>query len=394
MKILVGISSSIAAFKSIEIVRRLIKEGFPVQCILTKNSINFVSPLTFEILSGKKVIVDIFERERHGEITHIDAVRDANLLIVAPATANIIAKFANGIADDALSTIFLSVRCPVLIAPAMHSSMFLHPATQKNIQILKSMGIEFAGPYEGELASGDAGIGRMAEPEEIVIKGLRMLKKKTLKGQKFLITAGPTYEKIDPVRIITNRSSGKMGYAIAEEVLGRGGEVILISGPSPIAPPPDANVIYVESTEDMKNEVMKYIEEIDVLIMAAAPADFKPKSSYSAKVKKEKLKLIELIKTHDILEEVKMKKKNQIIVGFSAETTDIEENARNKMLSKGMDIVIANDASSKEIGFGSDFNDVTIIDKDGTILRTGRKNKKEIAVIILDFTEKKLKSLK
>ncbi len=390
MKILLGISSSIAAFKAIDILRGLLKEGIEVQCIMTKNSLNLISPLTLEILSGKKVIVDIFEKGKSGEITHIDITKNANLLLVAPATANIIAKFANGIADDALSTIYLALRCPVLIAPAMHSQMFLHPATQENIEKLKNIGVEFIGPYEGELASGERGIGRMAEPEEIVNRVIRIIGKKTLKGKKFLVTAGPTYEKIDPVRIITNPSSGKMGYSIAEEILKRGGEVILVSGPTHLKPLSGAQSVKVESTEEMKNEVIRNLERVDVIVMAGAPADFKPKITLPEKVKKETLETIELTKTPDILEEIKDKKGNRLIVGFSAETSDLEENARNKMISKGMDIVVANNVLRKDIGFGSDLNEVIIIDRDGNKISTGIKSKKEIAVIIIDFIEKKL----
>ncbi len=390
MKVLLGISSSIAAFKSIDILRGLLKEGIEVQCIMTKNSLNLISPLTLEVLSGKKVIIDLFEKGKSGEIAHIEITKDAELLLVAPATANIIAKFANGIADDALSTIFLASRSPVLIAPAMHTQMFLHPVTQRNIEKLKSIGVEFIGPYEGELASGEKGIGRMAEPEEIVEKVVRMLRKKTLRGKRFLVTAGPTYERIDPVRIITNPSSGKMGYAIAEEILRRGGEVILVSGPTCLKPPLDAVTIKVESTEEMRNEVIKNLERVDAIVMAGAPADFRPKISLSQKAKKESLQSIELEKTPDIIEEIKERKGERLVVGFSAETSDLEENAKKKMISKGMDMVVANDVSRRDIGFGSDFNEVIIIDKDGNRISTGVKSKKEIACIIVDFIEKKL----
>lgn len=394
MKVLLGISSSIAAFKSIDILRGLIKEGIEVQCIMTKNSLNLISPLTLEILSGKKVIVDIFEKGGTGEIIHIDISKNADLLLVAPATANIIAKFANGIADDALSTIFLACRCPILIAPAMHSQMFLHPATQKNIETLKSMGVEFIGPYEGELASGEKGIGRMAEPEEIVEKAVRMIRKKTLKGKKFLVTAGPTYERIDPVRIITNPSSGKMGYAIAEEILRRGGEVILISGPTYLKAPLEAEIIRVENTEQMRDEVKRNFEKVDVLVMAGAPADFKPKKPLTEKAKKETLEFIELEKTPDILEEIKKIKGDKLIVGFSAETSELEENAKQKMIAKGMDIVVANNVSRKDVGFGSDFNEVFILDKEGNKILTGIKSKREIAIIVVDIIEKKLQTEK
>lgn len=390
MKVLLGISSSIAAFKSIDILRGLIKEGIEVQCIMTKNSLNLISPLTLEILSRNKVIVDIFEKSGTGEITHIDITKNADLLLVAPATANIIAKFANGIADDALSTVFLACRCPVLIAPAMHSQMFLHPATQKNIETLKSMGVEFIGPYEGDLASGEKGIGRMAEPEQIVEKVMRMIRVKTLKGKKFLVTAGPTYERIDPVRIITNPSSGKMGYAIAEEILRRGGEVILISGPTYLKAPMEAEIVRVESTEEMRNEVKRNFEKVDVVVMAGAPADFKPKKPLHEKAKKETLESIELEKTPDILEEIKKIKGEKLIVGFSAETSELEENAKKKMIAKGMDIVVANNVLRKDVGFGSDFNEVLILDKEGNKISTGIKSKREIAILIVDLIENKL----
>ncbi len=390
MKVLLGISSSIAAFKSIDILRYLLKEGIEVQCIMTRNSVNLISPLTLEILSGKKVIIDLFEKGERGEIVHIEITKEVDLLLVAPATANIIAKFANGIADDALSTIFLASRSPVLIAPAMHTQMFLHPTTQRNIEKLKSIGVEFIGPYEGGLASGERGIGRMAEPEEIVEKAVRMITKKTLKGKRFLVTAGPTYEKIDPVRIITNPSSGKMGYALAEELLRRGGEVILVSGPTHLQPPFGVEILKVESTEEMKNEVMKNLERVDAVIMAGAPADFRPKISLSQKAKKESIKYLELERTPDILEEIKERKGKRLVVGFSAETSDLEENAKKKMISKGMDIVVANDVSKRDIGFGSDFNEVIIMDRKGNRIFTEMKSKKEIAKIIVDFIERKL----
>lgn len=393
MKVLLGVSSSIAAFKSIDILRGLMKEGAEVQCVMTKNALNLISPLTLEILSGNRVITDIFEKGKAGEITHIDVAKGADLLLVAPATANIIAKFANGLADDALSTVFLACRCPVLIAPAMHSQMFLHPVTQKNIEKLKSMGVEFIGPYEGELASGEIGIGRMAEPEEIVNRVIRMTRKKTLKGKKFLVTAGPTYERIDPVRIITNPSSGKMGYAIAEEILKRGGEVILVSGPTSLKPPYGSEIINVESTEEMREEVVKNLGTVDVVVMAGAPADFRPKTPLKEKAKKEVLEFIELEKTPDILEEIKEIKGKRLIVGFSAETSNIEENAKKKMISKKMDIVVANDVSKKGSGFGSDFNEAILLDRNGNKIVTGMKSKREIAVIIIDFIEDKLKDL-
>ena len=230
----------------------------------------------------------------------------------------------------------------------------------------------------------------MAEPEEIVEKAVRMIMKKTLKGKKFLVTAGPTYERIDPVRIITNPSSGKMGYALAEEILRRGGDVILISGPTHLQPPIGADIIMVESTEEMKNEVIKNLEKVDAVIMASAPADFKPKISLSQKAKKESIQYLELERTPDILEEIKERKGKKLVVGFSAETSDVVENAKKKMISKGMDVVVANDVSKKGIGFGSDLNEVIIIDREERILSTGIKRKKEIAKIILDFIEKKL----
>jgi len=388
-KIGLGVSSSVSIYKACEIIRRLQEREYEVQVMMTKNSTHFISPLLFSALSGHKVIVDPFEEEYSGTIAHVSLAQEISLLFVAPATANIIAKFAAGIADDFLSTFFQAVRCPILIAPAMNEAMYFHRPTQANIQRLKAMGVNFVEPEKGYLACQEEGWGRLASPEKIVEEGLKLIKKSlSLKGKSVLITAGPTREYLDPVRFISNRSSGKMGYALAEEALSRGAEVILVSGPTQLLPPLKAELRSVQTAEEMGKEVRECFPRVDVTIMAAAVSDVKFLDVSSQKIKKRELtKKIDLGQTPDILGKLGKKKAGKVLVGFAAETENIVKNAQEKMREKALDLIVANDVARKDIGFDSDFNQVSIIAANGKVIKTEKMSKREISQIIFDKIE-------
>jgi phosphopantothenoylcysteine decarboxylase/phosphopantothenate--cysteine ligase len=388
-KIVLGVCSSVSLYKACEIIRGFQNEKLQVQVILTKNASRLISPLLFSALSGQKAIVDPFDEEQSPDIPHVDLAKETSLLLVAPATTNMIGKFASGVADDFLSTFYAACRCPVLIAPAMNEAMYLHRQTQENIQKLKASGVRFIEPEKGYLACKDTGWGRLAAPEKIVEQGLRLLKKSaSLKGKTVLVTAGPTREFLDPVRFLTNRSSGKMGYELAEEALRRGAEVILISGPTHIFPPPEAKSKRVQTAEEMEKEVLAHFGHADVVIMAAAISDFKFAEVSSRKIKKEKLeKKIDILPTEDILQKLSSKKGKKIIVGFAAETEDVVDNALKKMKRKNLDLIVANNVLAEGIGFESDFNQVSLIFPDGKTIQTEKKSKVEISQIILDRVE-------
>lgn len=388
-KVALGVSSSISIYKACEIIRSFQKKKFQVQVIMTKNATHLVSPLLFSTLSGQKVLVDPFSEESGASIVHVSLANEISLFLVAPATANIIGKFASGVADDFLSTFFLAVRCPVLIAPAMNEAMYLHKQTQKNISCLRAMGVKFVEPEKGYLACQEEGWGRLAPPERIVEKGLQLIKKgRSLKGKAILITAGSTQEPLDPVRFLTNRSSGKMGYELAEEAVSRGAEVILISGPTHLPPPLKVELRKVQTADEMKGEVLKSFPRVDVVIMAAAVSDFKFANESAQKIKKEELaKRVKLVETPDILRKLSQKKEGKILVGFAAETEKLVDNALRKMKAKNLDLIVANNVLEEGIGFGSDFNQVSIIDKKGEVLQTEKMSKREISEIILDKVE-------
>ena len=376
-------------YKACEIIRGFQKEKFQVQVILTKNASRLISPLLFSALSGQKALVDLFDEEYSDEIPHVDLAKETSLLLVAPATANMIGKFASGVADDFLSTFYAASNCSVLIAPSMNEAMYLHRQTQENIQKLRAMGVRFVEPEKGYLACKDIGWGRLAAPEKIVEEGLKLIKKsESLKGKTVLITAGPTREFLDPVRFLTNRSSGKMGYELAEEALRRGAEVILISGPTHIFPPPEAKLKKVQTAQEMEKEVVAHFGQADVVIMAAAISDFRFAETSSQKIKKEKLeKKIDIVATEDILQKLSSKKGAKIIVGFAAETEDVVNNALKKMKKKSLDLIVANNVLDEGIGFESDFNQVSLIFPDGKTIHTEKKSKLEISQIILDRVE-------
>ncbi len=390
MKIIaLGISSSISIYKACDIIRRFQEKKFQVQVILTKNASRMISPLLFSALSGREVIVDPFEEEQSERISHVELAKEASLLLVAPATANIIGKLASGVADDFLSTFYTVVGCPVLIAPAMNEAMYLRDQTQENIRKLKGLGVKFVEPEKGFLACQDTGWGRLASPEKIVEEALMLVQRsKSLKGKTVLVTAGPTREFLDPVRFLTNRSTGKMGYALAEEALRRGAKVILVSGPTPIFPPPEAVFRDVQTAEDMKKEVSNHFPEADVVLMAAAVSDFTFARTASSKIKKDKFgESIKIIPAPDLLQELSRKKGAKVLVGFAAETENVVDNAVQKLKKKNLDMIVANNVLDEGVGFESDFNRVSIVFPGRQVIQTEKMTKVEISQIILDKVE-------
>lgn len=383
--VIIGITGGIASYKTAELTRLLIKSGANVHVIMTKAATEFVAPLIFQTLSKKAVHTDLFSLTQEAEVGHISLADRADLLVVAPATANIIGKIAHGIADDLLSTVVMATRAPVLLAPAMNCNMYDNPLVQDNINKLKRYGYHFMDSETGELACGYEGKGRMAEPSDILEEMEAIVSPKDLSGKKILITAGPTYEAIDPVRFIGNRSSGKMGYALAKMALRRGAEVVLISGPSCLRPPKEATFVAVESAEEMREAVIDNLKEASIVIMAAAVADYMSKKTASEKIKKdEKWHSIELEKTQDILSEIGKKKGKRFIVGFAAETGNLVANAKGKLKEKNLDLIIANNVKQPGAGFGVDTNIVTIIDNKGNIEELPRMSKDDVAWRVLD----------
>jgi len=387
--IALGVTSSISIYKACEILRGFQREDVEVRVIMTRNASRLISPLLFSALTHRPVTVDPFEEKSAETIAHISLAREISLFLVAPATANIIAKFASGVADDFLSTFFLAVECPVLVAPAMNESMFLHPQTRANIEKLKAQGVEFIEPEKGYLACREEGWGRLAEPEAIVEAGMALIRRTlSLKGKTVLVTAGPTREHLDPVRFLSNPSSGKMGYALASEAAGRGAEVILISGPSQEVPPPMAKLIRVETAREMEVAADQYFADADIIIMAAAVSDFRFSRTVSQKIKKQALpKRLELSPTVDILKKIGRKKGDKFLVGFAAETQDVVANALKKLKAKNLDLIVANDVSAPGRGFESDFNQASLIDSTGAVADTARVSKKQLSRLILDKVE-------
>ncbi|MBQ3079596.1 MAG: bifunctional phosphopantothenoylcysteine decarboxylase/phosphopantothenate--cysteine ligase CoaBC [Clostridia bacterium] len=386
--IVLGVTGGIAAYKACDIVRRLTRLHASVRVVMTENAKEFVAPLTFETLSGNPVYSDNFEKA--WEIGHISLQKFADLTIVAPATANIIGKMASGIADDLLSTSLMAARSPVLIAPAMNSGMWLNPATQRNAETLKAWGYHFVGPSSGELACGDTDVGRMSEPEEIVEAAKRiLLPKRDFEGKTVLVTAGPTREMLDPVRFLSNRSTGKMGYAIAEAARDRGAKVHLVTGPVDIKAPESVSVINITSTFDMFNAVCSLVDQADVVIQAAAPADFTPETVAAQKIKKTGDSMtVKLVSTPDIAMHIgRNKRRNQVFVAFAAETENVNQNAEGKRERKNADIIVANDVTKTGAGFGADTNIVTIISEDRKRSLPIMK-KREVADEILNEVER------
>jgi phosphopantothenoylcysteine decarboxylase/phosphopantothenate--cysteine ligase len=390
MKIALGVSGGIAAYKAAEIVRLLQDRGVRVQVIMTGAAQEFIRPLTFAALSGEKVITDMFgagageHPNIDSAVEHIAVAQSIDALLVAPATADVLAKFAQGIASDFLSTLYLATTAPVVVAPAMNVNMWDHPATHANLEILKKRGVRIVEPGTGYLACGMTGPGRLAENEAIVAATLEVLgASQELAGETVLITAGPTREKIDPVRYLTNRSSGRMGYALAEAALRRGARVLLVSGPTALNPPGAAEVTRVESAEEMHQAVLKLLPEATIVIKTAAVSDYRPKSPASQKIKRGGPVTLELEPTIDILAEIARHKQSQLIIGFAAETQNALENARKKLASKSLDAIVVNDVSREGVGFDSDRNAVTIITQH-EVVEVPETTKWEVAQRVLD----------
>ena len=363
-KIILGITGSIAAYKAATLVSMLIKRKANVHVIMTQNATKFISPLTFETLSGNKVHTDTFDLSPDHKVHHITLVKDCDIFLIAPATANIIAKIVHGISDDMLTSTFIACHSLRMISPAMNTFMYENPINQDNISLCNKYGIKVIEPASGRLACGDSGKGKMPEPEFILEEIIHEIGyKKDLKGKKILITAGPTQESLDPVRYITNHSTGKMGYAIAKVAANRGANVILVSGPVNIPPPHHVTLINIITAKDMFEVIKKEANNCDIIIKAAAVADFRPKNYSENKIKKkEEQTTIELEKTDDILKYLgENKKEGQILIGFSMETTNVVENSKQKLVKKNLDMIVANNLKEKGAGFGTDTNLVTFI---------------------------------
>ncbi len=396
MKIALGVTGGVAAYKAAELVRRLQQEKLDVQVVMTRSAQEFITPLTFAALTGKKVITEMFGADGaepanvESAIEHIAIAQRIDLLLVAPATADILAHFAQGIARDFLSTLYLATKAPVVVAPAMNVNMWEHPATQENLQKLRARGVHVVDPDEGYLACGMTGAGRLAATEAIVEKVRAVLGlRRDLEGQTIVVTAGPTREDLDPVRFLTNRSSGKMGYALAEAAARRGAHVVLVSGPTGLAAPESVDWVPVRSTEEMRGAVRERAGDANIVIMAAAVADYRPAAAQSQKIKRGDAGLtLELEPTPDILaelgRELAQQRCRRVLVGFAAETDRLAENARGKLARKGVDMIVANDVTQEGAGFDTDTNIVTLFLRDGREIPLPKLTKFEVANRILD----------
>ena len=387
--VVIGVTGGIAVYKALDVISALRKKDVEVHVIMTESASKFVNPLTFQSISQNMVVTDMFAEPKAWEIQHISLAQKADLMLIAPATANIIGKVANGISDDMLSTtIMAAAKAKVIFAPAMNTNMYQNKIVQGNIEKLKSYGYEFIEPASGRLACGDIGIGKLADVNTIVERVLAELndKEQDLKGKKVLISAGPTIAPIDPVRYITNRSTGKMGYAIAEEARDRGAEVILVSGPTNLNPPKDVKIINIKTNEEMKNEIFDNFEWADIVIKSAAVADYKPKEYSKDKIKKGEGDFnLCLTRDNDILKSLGDMKTHQVLVGFAAESNDVLENAEKKLKNKNLDFIVANDITSSDTGFGSEDNKVVILSKNNEKLELEKMSKKEVASNIFDM---------
>ncbi|MBI4682862.1 MAG: bifunctional phosphopantothenoylcysteine decarboxylase/phosphopantothenate--cysteine ligase CoaBC [Nitrospirae bacterium] len=378
--VLLGITGSIAAYKSVDIARRLIEKGAHVQVVMTEAACRFITPYILEAVTGTPVYSNLFD----DPFSHINLSKEAHLFIIAPATANTINKFSCGIADNLLSNLWLTYEGPVLIAPAMNSRMYRNPVVKKHIRELNKSGVQFIGPASGSLACGEEGEGRMVEVAEIIEAAEAALATKDLTGQNILVTAGPTVEPIDPVRFISNRSSGKMGYAIARAALRRGADVTLISGPSSLEPPAGVSFISVERTSEMEAEVFKHLKKATAVIMAAAVSDYSPSETAKVKLRKKDEMLLKLKRNADILRELGKKKGNRVLIGFAAESGKDMNSASTKLKEKNLDLIVLNDISCEGSGFDVDTNIVTIIDRKGNVTDYPLMKKIEVANVILD----------
>ncbi len=394
MNVALAVTGCIAAYKAVDVMRGLQKAGVSVQVVLTRAAARFVAPLTFEALSGRRVITDMFRGGENVQIQHIAVAQQVGSLAVVPATANILAKFAHGIADDFLSTLYISTPAPVLLAPAMNVEMWNHPAVQANVGILRSRGHEFVNPEPGVLACGMEGEGRLAEVETIVSRILNLVaNSESLAGLKVLVTAGPTVEDIDPVRYLSNRSTGKMGYALAQAARARGAEVFLVSGPTHLTVPAGVHATFVRSAGEMKEAVLKLYPEADIVVKAAAVSDYRPADYSHQKIKKgEKETAWALSPTEDILSLLGKVKQHQILVGFAAETENLSGQARDKMTRKNLDLIVANDVSRGV--FGAENATVQIFTRTGESVTLENQSKRTIAERILDTAQAALAARK
>lgn len=392
MKIALGVTGGVAAYKAAELVRRLQQEKLDVQVVMTRAAREFVTPLTFAALTGQKVIIDLFgpadsaPANVESAIEHIAVAQRIDMLLVAPATADMLGKFAHGIAEDFLSTLYLATKAPVVVAPAMNVNMWEHPSTQENLQKLRERGVHVVEPDEGYLACGMTGAGRLAATETIARKVCEVLGlRRDFAGQTVLITAGPTCEDIDPVRFLSNRSSGKMGYALAEAAQRRGAHVVLVSGPTDRKVPEGADWIPVRATEEMRRAVLDRAGEANVVIMAAAVADYRPATPQARKIKRgETAMTLALEPTPDILAELGRENNRRILVGFAAETDDVAAHARSKLERKGADLIVANDVTQEGAGFDTDTNIVTLYPRSGREIPLPKMDKFEVANRVLD----------
>lgn len=384
--IVFGVTGGIAAYKAVEVASRLKKLGATVNVVMTRGAINFVTPLTFREISGNPVVTDMWEEPRQWNVEHIALATRADMFLIAPATANVIGKLAAGIADDTLTTAVMATRAPVVLAPAMNSNMYLNQVVQDNIARLSRLGYHFLPPDKGMLACGVEGPGRLPEPAAIVDKVVGLLgRTAVLAGRKVLVTAGPTREPLDPVRYISNHSSGKMGYALAAAAAARGAEVVLVSGPTAQQPPAGARVVNVETTAEMLEAVLGEYADADIVIKAAAVADYRPREAAAHKIKKkDDLLTIELEKNPDILAELGRRKAGQVLVGFAAETQELVAHARDKLERKNLDMIVANDVTVAGAGFGCDTNIVKLLFRDGRLEELGQMPKTDLSVVILD----------
>jgi phosphopantothenoylcysteine decarboxylase/phosphopantothenate--cysteine ligase len=383
--IVLGVTGGIAAYKSAEIVRALVKEGAIVRVIMTKNAQEFITPLTLQTLSGNPIATETFNLTQESQIGHIRLADTADLILIAPATANIIAKLANGVADDLLSTVLLATTAPVLIAPAMNVHMYAHPIVQENLRKLASHGYGFVEPAEGFLACGYEGKGRLADPDDIVEEVRAALTKKDLRGEHVIVTAGPNAEPIDPVRFITNRSTGKMGFAMARVAWRRGAEVTLVSGPTSLQPPRGVRFTPVRTALEMQKAILDRYTEATMVVSAAAIADYRPARVAAQKIKKTDGNFaIELTRNPDIMQELGPLKGNRLHVGFATETENVLENAARKLRSKNLDMIVANDVTQEGAGFAHDTNVVTIIDRTERMETLPLMSKDEVAHAVYD----------
>jgi len=391
MRITLGVTGGVAAYKAAELVRRLQQDGFTVQVVMTRSAREFVTPLTFAALSGQKVITDLFaesggEANLESAIEHIAVAQRTDLLLIAPATADVIAKFARGIADDFLTTLHLASTAPVVIAPAMNVNMWNHAATQENLEMLRARGVHIVQPDEGYLACGMTGPGRLAGQEAIIAAVRDALNlKRDLEGETVVVTAGPTCEDLDPVRYITNRSSGKMAYAVVEAAARRGARVVLVSGPTALDTPAGVDRVNVRTALEMQQAVRRHFSDASIGIFAAAVADYRPVETVSQKMKRSKEPLtIRLEPNPDILASVAAEKGSRLVVGFAAETDRVAENARKKLAAKNADLIVANDVTAEGAGFDVDTNVVTLLSRDGRDLALPKMTKREVAERVLE----------